>query len=118
MNRCEIIDVTIINPEKKFLGFFLINQAKNNMKITDDLKNELLQKPKTIESITVLYKKKKKYEGKLALVSESPFEVKIFDKDNKNKVEMEHFIDFEKAIEISVAHFDGTISVFKDVEVD
>lgn len=88
------------------------------MKITKDLKNELLKNPKTIESITVLYKKKKKYEGELALVSENPFEVKIFDKDNKNEQEMEHFINFEKAIEVSVAHFDGTISVFKDVEVD
>lgn len=88
------------------------------MKITDDLKNELLQNPKTIESVTVLYKKKKQYEGELALASENPFEVKIFDKDNKDEDEIEHFIDFEKAIEISVAHFDGTISVFKDVEVD
>ncbi|MCX8534068.1 hypothetical protein [Chryseobacterium luquanense] len=88
------------------------------MKITNDLKNELLQNPKTIESVTVLYKKKKKYEGELAFVSEVPFEVKIFDKDNQDEDEMEHFIDFEKAMEISVAHFDGTISVFKDVELD
>ncbi|MCX8523261.1 hypothetical protein OF897_04900 [Chryseobacterium formosus] len=88
------------------------------MKITDNLKNELLQNPKTIESVTVLYKKKKQYEGVLSLVNENPFEVKIFDKDNKDEEEMEHFINFEKAIEISVAHFDGTISVFKDLEVD
>ncbi|MFY1045813.1 hypothetical protein [Chryseobacterium sp. GP-SGM7] len=88
------------------------------MEITVDLKNELLQDPKTVESISVLYKKKKKYEGELVLINENPFEVKIFDKDKKDEAEKEHFVDFDKAIEIAIAHFDGTISVFKDVELN
>lgn len=87
------------------------------MEVTNDLKYEILENSKTIENIEVLYKKKKKCRGIPGWITDEPFEVKIVDENQKEKHEREHYIDFEKAIEVAITFSDGTIKVFKDVKV-
>lgn len=87
------------------------------MEITTDLKYEFLENAKAIKNIDVLYKKKKKHRGIPGWITDDPFEVKIVDEYNKDEEEKEHYIDFEKAVEVTITFFDDTIKVFKDLEV-
>lgn len=82
------------------------------MEITTDLKNNILNETKSIETIEVVYKKKKKYAGTLASVKQSPFEIKIVHEDKKE--DAEHLIDFELAQEITIKFHDDTVKVYKD----
>lgn len=84
------------------------------MEITTAFKNEILTNSKDIENIEVLYKKREKFTGELAMVKEEPFEIKIFDKDQEDD-KAEHLIYFGRAVEITLNYFDGTIKVFKDI---
>ncbi len=82
------------------------------MEIRNDMTEDILTLTKTIESINVEYKKKKKYLGTLASVNRSPFEVRISDK--KNKLEPEHTVDFDLAEQITINFFDGTVKTYQD----
>lgn len=82
------------------------------MKITSDIKENLLTLTKLIENIEVVYKKKKKYSGELSRVKQSPFEARIL--DEKNEDGSEHIIDFDIAEQITIKFFDGTIKTYQD----
>lgn len=83
------------------------------MRITTDIKDDLLTHTKLIENIEVVYKKKKKYRGALSVVKHHPFAVRILDDQNKEE-NPEHLIDFELAQQITIKFFDGTVKTFQD----
>ena len=83
------------------------------MRITTDIKDDLLTHTKFIENIEVVYKKKKKYNGSLCVVKHHPFEVRILVVQNKEE-DPEHIIDFELAQQITIKFFDGTVKTFQD----
>ncbi len=82
------------------------------MKITHDIKDDLLTRTKLIDNIEVVYKKKKKFNGALAAVKHDPFEVRILDEETKQNPE--HQIDFEIAEQITIKFFDETIKTYQD----
>jgi hypothetical protein len=83
------------------------------MRITTDIKDDLLTHTKLIEDIEIVYKKKKKYNGSLSVVKHRPFEVRIL-VDQSKEENPEHIVDFELAQQITIKFFDGTVKTFQD----
>jgi hypothetical protein len=82
------------------------------MKITTDIKDELLTLTSLIENIEVVYKKKDKYNGEVTAVKYKPFEVIITDRQRKE--DQKHTIDFDSAEQITIKYFDGTVKTYQD----
>jgi hypothetical protein len=82
------------------------------MKVTSDIKNDLLTRTKFIENIEIVSKKKKRYNGSLSLVKHDPFEVRILEDSEKKNTEM--IIDFDRAVQINLNFFDGTVKTYQD----
>lgn len=84
------------------------------MEITFELKKEFIDNTSLIQNVRVLYKKRKIVEGKPAVITHDPFEVTIYNLDNKDDDNTSHIIDFESAVEIALIFPDESIKVFKD----
>ncbi|UOE36952.1 hypothetical protein [Chryseobacterium oryzae] len=86
------------------------------MQLTSDLKEQFINHSNEIKIVRVVYKKKKVVEGKPAIVTGNPFDIKLFDSDKKDENNSENFhsMDFDSAIEVSLIYFDDSIKVFRD----
>ncbi|PQA93030.1 hypothetical protein B0A69_12770 [Chryseobacterium shigense] len=82
------------------------------MKITTDIKDNVLTRTKLIDNIEIIYGKKKIHNGALSAVRHEPFEVKIL--DDQCKDDPEHIIDFDLAQQITIKFFDGTLKTYQD----
>lgn len=84
------------------------------MEITFELKKEFIDNTSLIQNVRILYKKRKVVEGKPAVITHDPFEVTIYNLDNKDEDNKSHIIDFESAVEIAIISPDESIKVFRD----